>query len=62
MDIVDLGGVFSIQWFVSERVAGPVADPASDSPATEPIGKAVGVMITPFATLGARHSPEFCGP
>lgn len=61
--IVDLGGVFAVQRFVPPWVTFSMGDSAFDSPATEPVGEDIGVVVASFeAVLRGRHSTKLRGP
>ena len=62
VDIVDLGGVISIQWLVAERVAFSHGDSAAYTATTQPVGEDERIVITTGTTLTGGHSTEFGGP
>ena len=51
MDIIYLGGIFSILGLVSEVIAGAMRNATLDTTPRQPVCEAIGVMIPTFAPL-----------
>ena len=62
VDIVALGEVRAVSGLVAPFVARAMGDAALDAPAGEPVGEDEGVVVAPFAALGAGHAAELSGP
>lgn len=60
--VVDLGGVFAVQWLVAPLVALAMGDAALYASASEPVGEYVGVMVTPFLALRTGHTAKLGCP
>ena len=51
MDVINLGWVFTIQWFVAPLITFPISDPSADATPAQPIGETIGIVVATFATL-----------
>ena len=62
MNVIDLGGVISIERFVPPSVRRSMRDARFDAAASQPIGKHVRIVISALATLGTWHPTKFGRP
>ena len=62
MNVVNGRGMATIQGLVSPLITFAYRGAAFDPTAAQPVSKAVGIVVSTFASLRTWHPPEFCGP
>ena len=62
VDIINRGGILSIQWFESPLVTWTDTDSPTDSTTAQPIRKAKWIVVPTTSSLRGRHPAEFGGP
>jgi len=60
--VVNLGGVFPVEWFVAPLVAFSMGYAALDATAGQPVREDVWIMVTAFTCLGTGHATELRCP
>lgn len=62
MNVIDLGGLGTVQGLVSPWVRFPVSHAAADTTATHPIGEHMRIVVASLASLGAGHPTKLSSP
>src|SRR2546428_7223218 len=62
VDVIDLSGMFAVEWLVAPLIAGAITGAAFDAATAQPVCEAVGVVVAAFAALRGRHAAKFGCP